>query len=189
MSGSEGSGARSAGIALIAIGAIGIVVALIGTTAKWGSTTKTAGVNTAPIAATPTTRTTSATVTTAGSQPVLPETIDGFLAALGKAYQQGDRGFLLSHVDREVTRRYGAAQCLDHFRTATDPTARYVRTGAPTSALYVWTTDGASARFPDAIAVPVTATTGGKTGSAVVHLTNVGGTYRFFVDCGNPIAN
>ena len=186
MSDSEGLGARTAGIALMVIGVIGIVVALVGTAGKWGSTTKDAAVNAAPIAATSTT-TAPGTVTTAGSVPSTPETLDGFLAALGQAYQHGDRGFLLSHVDPEVTRRYGAAQCLDHFKTTADPTARFVRTGTPTSALYVWTTDGVTAQIANVLSVPVTATGGGKTGSAVVHLARVGDTYRFFVDCGTPL--
>jgi hypothetical protein len=119
---------------------------------------------------------------------VVNETPQGFLAVFVRAEHSGDGSFLLARLDPVVLGRYGSAQCQAAVARLTDPSAalRLVSVSGP--APYVYSTDGHSATIPNTYTLHVTGTDNYQAVTRDVHFALVHHTFRFFTDCGQPLA-
>lgn len=115
------------------------------------------------------------------------ETPEGFLATLVHAERVGDRAFLFVRLDGAVLARYGTAQCQDAVAGLVDPSAalRLVSVSGPVS--YRYTSGGRTVVVPNTYALRVTGRLDQQTGTRDLHLALVGGQFRIFISCGQPL--
>lgn len=121
------------------------------------------------------------------SAPATPAVAPGsptvFLGQLSAAIRSGDSGFLVSNLDPAVSARFGADTCKRFLSTIQDPTANFSVVRVDPAATYRWKTGSQVTDIPGAIPVVVKRTLGGTTSTTTIHLSIVGGTYRWFTDC------
>lgn len=108
-----------------------------------------------------------------------------FLGQLGRATHTGDVAFLASHLNPAVIDRYGRRQCTVRLRSLTPVSFEVARVHR--AAPYTWETDGLSTVVPHTLAVDVAYTSDGRTADGVVHITEVGGAFTWYTDCGTPL--
>jgi hypothetical protein len=159
-------GLRWLGAALVVVGVLGLVFG-------WGSTT--------------TTRRSGATAGT-GTTASPAETPESFLAAFVSALKAGDRTFLLGRLDPAVIDRYGTAQCQTYLAGFADPNATLRLVGVTGPAPFDYASDGLTRRVAGTYTLSVDGTLQGGTGPRQLHFALVDGHFRFFVDCGTPVA-
>ena len=198
MAGTEraGNGKRFLAVAFVVVGVGAMLVGILGTVNDWGATETAKTVAAAEVPTTielappqttsasePTTAPTAAATTTTGAPAETPQQ---FLTLLGDAIAVGGGPFLMERLHPAVIERYGADQCATSVASTPDPAVKFevVSFGQPET--YAWTTDDLTTDIPDTLTVAVTRTSSAGSGPAVVHITLVDGTYRWFTDCGDP---
>lgn len=177
-------------LGLMVTGALMTVVGLLGLAFGWGSSSATAR----PSAAKPATTTSAKARSTPSTSATTPssaaaESPSSFFDALQTAVRNGDRAFLTDRLHPAVTKRYGLAQCQAHASQLADPTVslRLVKVTGPVT--FDYASDGLSTPVPNTYVFDVDGTAAGRTGPRQYHFALVGGRFRTFADCGNPISN
>jgi hypothetical protein len=112
------------------------------------------------------------------------ETAQQFVTALASALSNGDTAFLRSRMHPVVIDRYGSAACDAYAAGQHTPTAISARDVSAPS-IFAWQSDGLSRDVPDTN--EVVATQNGQ--SSTIHVALVDGLWRWFADCGTPLAN
>jgi hypothetical protein len=173
MAGTEraGNGKRFLAVAFVVVGVGAMLVGILGTVNDWGATETTKTVAAAEV---PTTIELAPPQTTSASEPTTAP------------IAVGGGPFLMERLHSAVIERYGADQCATSVASTPDPAVKFevVSFGQPET--YAWTTDDLTTDIPDTLTVAVTRTSSAGSGPAVVHITPVDGTYRWFTDCGDP---
>jgi hypothetical protein len=111
------------------------------------------------------------------------ETAGDFLTALSNALTNGDTKFIRERMHPVVVERYGSATC-DAFAAGPHPATNIVVNQLAPPGNYSWQTDGLTRDVPDVNTA--TATVNGSPAS--VHVALVDGVWRWFTDCGTPVA-
>jgi hypothetical protein len=118
------------------------------------------------------------------------EAVQKFLDRLDQAVRKGDTATRVALLHPAVTDRYGEPQCRDFLAgpEAQDPSRRDKVNRVDRPAPFDFTTDDGAIPVPNAQLVVVKATFQKKTGERELHLALVDGQYRYFIDCGTPLA-
>jgi hypothetical protein len=189
-----------AGIALIAIGAIGMLGA--GSTsgapsegtasATPSSTTVGSGASTTPASAAPSPTPTATPDPTAS--PVSPsptpdaETlIVAFYEGLDPAIRAADADTLVPLLHPATIERYGEPACRTYLGGLADPTLDIVVESVAGPAPWDYVTDERTTTIPDTWTVQAKFTSQGETSDRELHVALVGGQVRWFTDCGTPL--
>jgi hypothetical protein len=118
------------------------------------------------------------------------EAVQKFLDQLDKAVRDGDTDFRVARLDPAVIDRYGEQQCRDFLASpqAQDPSRRdkVKRVGKPEP--FEFTTDDGAIPVPKAQLVLVQERFQKKKSQRELHVALVDGEYRYFIDCGTPLA-
>jgi hypothetical protein len=189
-----------AGIALIAIGAIGMLGA--------GSTSGAPSEGTASASASATTPGSAAATTTASAAPSPtpiatpdptaspvppsptpdPETlIVAFYEGLDPAIRAADADTLVPLLHPATIERYGEPACRTYLGGLADPTLDIVVESVAGPAPWDYVTDERTTTIPDTWTVQARFTSQGETSDRELHVALVDGQIRWFTDCGTPL--
>ena len=174
-------GGRQASIALVIIGAAGMVAGGLILAADDGDSAGERAVTTVA-----TTSSTTAATSTTGA-PVASEAVEEFYVAFADAIRAGDSVFLFDRLAPAVIERYGSDACLEYVARLTDPefSVAVLEISEPES--FAYETDGVSVTL-DAITVRIRHTPGGAPAEVDAHVTIDGDGVRWLTDCGTPLA-
>ena len=133
----------------------------------------------------PTTSPTTPPTAPPSAAPTLdPPTAEDFAGALMAAFQTGDTAYLFDHLHPVVFDRYGERQCRRHVNSfAADPTASWNVQSSSGPAPWDWITDDVTTTVSDTWTVVIEIPDEGQRG---VHFAPFEGTWRWFLDCGDP---
>lgn len=124
------------------------------------------------------------TATPSAPPPLDPPTAEEFADALLAAFQSGDTQYLLDRVHPVVFERYGVRQCRRHVNGfAADPSASWTVQSSSGPAPWEWETDGLTTTVSDTWTVTIRIP---DEGQRDIHFAPFEGTWRWFVDCGEP---
>ena len=113
-----------------------------------------------------------------------PPTAEDFAAALLAAFQTGDNGYLFDRLHPLVLERYGERQCRRHVNSfVADPSASWTVQSSSGPAPWDWVTDDLTTTVADTWTVMIDVP---NEGQREVHFVPFEGTWRWFVDCGEP---
>lgn len=147
--------------------------------------TPTSSASTTPSAAPPTASSTALPTATPSAPPALdPATAEEFAFELLTAFRSDDAAYLYERLHPLVPERYGERQCRRYVNALPpDPGADWTVQSSSGPAPWDWETDGLTTTVADtwtvAIEIP-------DEGQREVHFTPFEGTWRWFVDCGDP---
>ena len=134
--------------------------------------------------ASPFTPTASPTATASAPPALDPPTAEDFAAALLAAFQSGDTEYLLDRVHPLVFERYGEGQCRRHVSgLPADPSASWTVQSSSGPAPWEWETDDLTTTVGDTWTVTIRIP---GEGQRDIHFAPFEGTWRWFVDCGEP---
>lgn len=132
----------------------------------------------------------SAPITPAPStQPVAdPAEIPAFMEALGQAISQGTNEFLFTNLHPAVMDRYGEQACRRYTRTTRlqGLSIEYVSANGPEP--WDWELDNRTTQIGDAWTVSIMWREPGLEEPRDVHIAPSDATWRWFTDCGDPLA-
>lgn len=116
--------------------------------------------------------------------------VQKFLDQLDEAVRKGDTDFRVAHLHPAVIERYGEQQCRDFLAApqAQDPSRKDKVERVDKPEPFEFTTDDGAVPVPDAQLVLVSETFQNKTTTRELHVARVNGDYRYFIDCGTPLA-
>jgi hypothetical protein len=124
------------------------------------------------------------TATQASDAPLDPPTAEQFAADLLAAFQTGDTPYLFERLHPFVLERYGERQCRRHVNGfAADPSADWAVLSSSGPAPWDWVTDELTTTVSDTTTVMVHIP---GTGDRELHFAPSEGTWRWFLDCGDP---
>jgi hypothetical protein len=166
---------RGLALGLVVGGAAVLVVGVLGLVFGWGSSEGSTAAAGAPNGS------------SAASTTVAGEDASTFLAAFAAALRTGNTGFLVARLDPVVTDRYGTAQCESAVAALADPSAQLTLVGVSGPASFDYASDGLSTSVPNVYTFHVTGTLNGSSTTRDYHFARVNGSYRIFLDCGNPL--
>jgi hypothetical protein len=191
-----------AGIALIAIGSIGMLGA--GSTdggpsgADASATPAAASGSVAPtasIVATPAPAPTATPVPVPTASPAPPSPtpdaealIVAFYEGLDPAIRAADADILVPLLHPATIERYGEPACRTYLGGLADPTLDIVVATVAGPAPWDYITDDLTTTIPDAWTIQAAFTSQGATSDRELHVALVGGEVRWFTDCGTPLA-
>lgn len=113
-----------------------------------------------------------------------PPTAEEFADALLAAFQSGDTQYLFDRVHPVVFERYGMRQCRRHVDGfAADPSASWTVQSSSGPAPWEWETDDLTTTVGDTWTVTIRIP---GEGQRDIHFAPFEGTWRWFVDCGEP---
>jgi hypothetical protein len=115
------------------------------------------------------------------------ETSAAFFAAFSTAIHDGDSSFLFDRLHPSVIARYGDAQCRSAAAGLADPTYTVTLTGVEGPATFDYASDGRTEPIPDTYTFSAAGTIVGQQSTRQYHFALVGGRYRSFLDCGDPV--
>jgi hypothetical protein len=197
------SAQRILGIVLIVLGLGAFVTGLVGLLGDEGATaapepspTATTGSSPTPSetpSETPTgepSQTPTETPSETSSEEITAETPNEFFAALGDAFATGDATFLFSRVHPFVLERYGRSQCRTSLASLDVPGYEVaVLAVEEGEGSFVYETDDLRRRVQGATTVRIRFTEDGETFVETdAHIVLAGDRYRWFTDCGTPVA-
>jgi hypothetical protein len=114
-----------------------------------------------------------------------PATPEEFADALLAAFQSADTQYLFDRLHPLVFERYGERQCRRHVNGfAADPSASWTVLSSSGPAPWEWETDGLTTTVSDTWTVSIEIP---DEGQGEVHFAPSEGTWRWFVDCGDPL--
>lgn len=191
-----------AGIALIAVGAIGMLGA--GSTSTDGAPSEAAAsaapsvaasasvAPTAPIA-TPSSAPTAPPVPTATPAPPSPTPdprtlIAAFYEGLDPAIRAADADTLVPLLHPATIERYGEPACRTYLGGLADPTLDIEVASVTGPDPWDYVTDDLTTTIPDTWTVQAAFTSQGTTSDRELHVALVNGEVRWFTDCGTPLA-
>lgn len=119
------------------------------------------------------------------SPPALdPPTAEDFADALQALFRSGDTQYLADRLHPLVFERYGEGQCRDYVSGfEADPKTVWTVMSSSGPDPWAWETDGLTTIVTDAWTVVVEIPDNGQRD---VHFAPFDGTWRWFVDCGDP---
>lgn len=117
--------------------------------------------------------------------PLDPPTAEEFAADLLAAFQTGGTQYLYERLHPLVLERYGARQCRRYVNEELppDPSASWTVLSSTGPAPWDWETDDLTTKVDDTWTVTIRIP---EEGEREVHFTPFEGTWRWFVDCGDP---
>jgi hypothetical protein len=124
-------------------------------------------------------------------KPEKKESPQKFLDKLDRAVRKGDIDFRVARLHPVVIERYGEQQCRDFLASpqAQDPSRKDKVKRVDKPKPFNFTTDDGAIPVPNAQFILVTETYQKKKSQRELHLARVDGEYRYFIDCGIPLAD
>jgi hypothetical protein len=122
---------------------------------------------------------------TPSAPPALdPPTAEDFADVLLAAFQTGDTQYLFDRLHPLVFERYGERQCRRHLNTfEADPTASWSVQSSTGPAPWDWITDEVTTTVNETWTIVIEVP---DEGEREVHFAPFEGTWRWFLDCGDP---
>jgi hypothetical protein len=180
------------GLGAFATGVVGLLSDEDATAAPEPGPTATTGSSSSPSetpSETPVDQPNSSPSETPGEEPTA-ETPEAFFTALGDAFATGDATFLFSRVHPFVFERYGRSQCRRSLASLDVPGYEVeVLAVEEGEGSFVYETDDLRRRVRGTTTVRIRFTEDGETFVETdAHIVLVGDRYRWFTDCGTPVA-